>query len=169
MTAGTRSAPDDNDDDRGMYRGVSLAQLCELVPELAQIELEYVPSLVDVVLDRATARVAAPTRYVATALRADFEGILDAAADRWPFHHRPQGVESPALAPRSAQAVAAEAAVPAVPCTNPDHDGIYNPADCPQCRLENRLAPTTQDADVDQLSAEQLETLPASLRRRISA
>ncbi|MEO9246793.1 helix-turn-helix domain-containing protein [Citricoccus nitrophenolicus] len=161
----TGSGPDDEDDhdDRKVFRGVSLAQLCELVPELSQVESDYLPLVVEVVLDRATGRVAVPTRYVATALRADFEGVLAAAADRWPVHHRTEGVG------RTTERSPSLTLAPAVACTNPDHDGIYDPADCPQCRLENRLAPPTAAEDVRQLSAEQIETLPASLRRRIGA
>jgi DNA-binding transcriptional ArsR family regulator len=160
---------DDEDNDLRIHRGVSLPQLGELVPDLAQIEPEYVPGLVDVVLNRATARVASPTRYVATALRADFEGILDAAAQRWLAPHPAPGIGPRALPPGTAPAAPKRPTVPAVPCTNPDHHEIYNRADCPQCRLESRLAPPTPDQHVEHLSAEQIETLPASLRRRIGA
>ncbi len=160
---------DDDDDDCRIHRGVNLGQLIVLVPELGQIEPEYVPGLVDVVLDRATARVASPTRYVAAALRADFEGILDAAAERWSAHHPTDRVHSHALLPRSDRRASASSARPMVPCMNPDHDGVYNPADCAQCRLENRLAQPTADEDVDELTAEQIEALPSSLRRRIGA
>ncbi|WP_413543339.1 helix-turn-helix domain-containing protein [Citricoccus nitrophenolicus] len=160
------STQDDDDDDRRIYRGVGLTQLCGLVPQLGQVEVEHLPVVVDVVLDRATDRVAAPTRYVAAALRADFEGVLAAAADAWPVHGLDDdlgrsGTVSPAVRTRTA--------VPAVPCTNPDHDGVYDPQDCPQCRLESRIVQPTLDPTAVPLSPEQIEALPASLRRRVGA
>jgi len=159
----------DDDDDLRIHRGVDLGQLGELVSGLDQIEPEYVPALVDVVLDRATRRVATPTRYVAAALRADFEGILDSAAARWPVHSLAPEMGPHGAALGTAHATPKAPGLPAIPCTNPDHDGIYNPADCPQCRLESRIAHPAPEAQPAELTAEQIEGLPVSLRRRIGA
>lgn len=159
----------DEDDDL-IHRGVDLAQLFELVPDLAtQVEAEHVRAVVDVVLDRAgDRRVKHPTRYVASALTADLDGVLIDAAVAWQARPvAPRGSEQahPGVVP-----VARERWREPVPCTNLDHRGAYDGAgqDCHQCRLEARLV-AQEPADVDQVqwSPERLDALPESLRKRV--
>ncbi|MCT2089853.1 helix-turn-helix domain-containing protein [Micrococcus terreus] len=159
----------DEDDDL-IHRGVDLAQLFELVPDLAtQVEAEHVRAVVDVVLDRAgDRRVKHPTRYVASALTADLDGVLIDAAIAW--QARPVAPRGAAQAQPGVVPVARERWQEPVPCTNPDHRGAYDGSgqDCHQCRLEARLV-AQEPADVDQVqwSPERLDALPESLRKRV--
>lgn len=159
----------DEDDDR-IHRGVDLAQLFELVPDLAsQVEVEHVRSVVDVVLGRAgDRRVKHPTRYVASALTADLDGVLSDVAIAW--QARPVAPRGSGQAPSGVVPVARERWQEPVPCTNPDHRGAYDGSgqDCHQCRLEARLL-AQEPVEVHQVqwSPERLEALPESLRKRV--
>lgn len=166
--AGAKSGAgvDDDDDDLPVHRSVRLDQLFELVPALTgTVTMHELPVLVDVVLDRATGAIARPTAYVARALDWDLDGVLEAAARRWPVPAPvvpASGATQPVPVPGSG---ALRAGREPVPCTNADHDGITNPKDCHHCRLEPRVIPSVSTER--DLSPAEVEALPARLRERL--
>ncbi|WP_413544447.1 hypothetical protein [Citricoccus nitrophenolicus] len=143
-----------------------LDQLFELVPALTGIAtVKDLPVVVDVVLDRATGPVSRPTAYVASALLRDLDGVLEAAARRWPARavaHPAMGGPGPVNAAGSGPVSGGR--VP-VACRNEDHTGITDPEDCHQCRLEDRLVPA-EPMDRE-LSDAEFEALPPRLRQRL--
>lgn len=157
-TGEAQSPNGDDDDDQGIYRGVRVARLFELVPHLTgQVRPVEVPLLVDVVIARAgQRRLVRPTAYVAHALTNDLESVLLEAGRRW---------EHPGSTPADVQGESAATGRVPVPCTNPDHEGSTNPLDCHQCRLEERLAPPAPTGQA--LNAEEINGLSGRLRERL--
>src|SRR5699024_463770 len=68
---------DDDDDDQRFYRRVNLQQLIEDVPGLSGYagQRGLICGAIDVVVDRASGRIANPTAYVRTAMSDDLYGV----------------------------------------------------------------------------------------------
>src|SRR5699024_6871946 len=144
----------DDDDDQKLYRRVNVEQLFRGVEELAGYDHDVglVRGAIDVVLDRATGRVANPTAYVRKALVDDLYGVMATAMQNSPFvMGQPQSRRSRAFAaanngsslsvveydPKAdfeapslehdhlAVPQVSELSADAVPCTNLDHLQSY--------------------------------------------
>ncbi|NWN87270.1 MAG: helix-turn-helix domain-containing protein [Micrococcaceae bacterium] len=185
---------DDDDDDQKFYRRVDVQQLIDEVPGLSGYAHDggLICAAVDVVLNRASGRIANPTAYVRKALSEDLYGVIGSA-----MSSMSPNSGSSLMEPSPASVVAFQATheaggsidqspssehqadVPdvdeldadAVPCTNIDHLHAYEPsarqlAQCNHCRLD----PVDAAEDVRHVTnatQEQIMVLPERLQRWI--
>lgn len=188
-----REAMTDDDDDQQLYRRVDLGRLFQQVPGLSGYadELDLVREAVDVVLNRASGRIANPTAYVRTALSQDLYGVIGSAlstskssAGSWT---RPGGAlggpvevlgsadiddarqAPPSLDDQGDVPELSQLADDAVPCTNLDHLQSYEPsarqlAHCNHCRLDP-LDAGEDNRHVLNITGDQLAALPNRLQR----
>jgi len=188
-----REAMTDDDDDQQLYRRVDLGRLFQQVPGLSGYadELDLVREAVDVVLNRASGRIANPTAYVRTALSQDLYGVIGSALSTSKSsagsRTRPSGaLGGPVEVLGSADIDDARQATPslddhgdvpelsqladdAVPCTNLDHLQSYESsarqlAHCNHCRLDP-LDAGEDNRHVLNITGDQLAALPNRLQR----
>ncbi len=88
---------DDDDDDQKFYRRVNLQQLIEEVPGLSGYagQLGLICGAIDVVLNRASGRIANPTAYLRRALSEDLYGVLGSVPDSSMLMGKPMRTPSP--------------------------------------------------------------------------
>ena len=188
-----REAMTDDDDDQQLYRRVDLARLFQQVPGLSGYadEPDLVRETVDVVLNRASGRIANPTAYVRTALSQDLYGVIgsalsttksSASSQTWPSGALGGPVEvlgssdiddarqaTPSLDDQGDVPELSDLADDAVPCTNLEHLQSYEPsarqlAHCNHCRLDP-LDANEDNRHVLNITGDQIAALPNRLQR----